>query len=105
MDSDSQEILPTILVVIPVFGMIFIACEFNQEVTDKFETFNDKFVECNWYSYDIELQQMFLIFASNTQQPVFIRGYGNLLCTRETYKKVIHFIRILNKIYTILPSD
>lgn len=88
--------LATIVVVIPVFALIFIACELNQRLTDKFEIFNDRFWELNWYLSPIELQRMYLIFGSNTQQSVYIRGYGNIFLTRETYKKVMPF-RIYNR--------
>lgn len=98
VDSNSQEILSLLTVLIPVFGLIFVACELNQRLTDKFGNFNDNLWEYNWYLFPIELKRMYLIFASNTQQPVNIRAYGNIFCTRETFKLVIYFINIIFEI-------
>lgn len=68
--------------------MIFIICEINQRVTDKFEEFNDDLCERHWYLYPIELQRIYAMFGVDTQQPVNIRGYGNIVCTRDTLKCV-----------------
>ena len=85
--------LSLILIVVPVFGLIFIACELNQRLTDKFDQFDDTLWEIKWYLFPTKFQRFYLIFGSNTQQPVYIRGYGSIFFTRETFKKVIHFIR------------
>lgn len=88
-DTDLHTLVNIVLVIIPVFGILFIVCELCQRLTQKFDDFNDNLWECRWYLYPNRLQQMFLIFGANTQQSVNIRGYGNIMCTRETFKKVI----------------
>lgn len=59
---------------------------------NQYELLNDEMYQCDWYSFLIEMQQMFVTFMSFTQQPVLIHGYGNTLtqCRRDTFKKVIN---------------
>lgn len=73
--------------------MVFIICEFGGMMTDRFEAFNHNLCQCKWYLYTAELQRLYLLFVVNTQHPVIIRGYGNIICTRETFKKVTDALR------------
>lgn len=72
--------------------LIFFLCELGNMVTNQYELLNDEMYQCDWYSFSIEMQQMFVTFMSFTQQPVLIHGYGNTLtqCRRDTFKKVIN---------------
>lgn len=67
-------------------------CELGGMVTDQFGKFNTKLAQCHWYSYPIKIQRMLLIFMVDTQQPVFIEGYGHIICIRENFKKVQHIL-------------
>ena len=53
-----------------------------------FDSFNDTFSQCDWYSFPIEIQQMLVIVMANAQQPVIIKGFANTLCARESFTKV-----------------
>lgn len=64
----------------------------EERLSNEFDEFNDDVWTKNWYLYSIELQQMYLIFGTCTQQPVNIRSYGNTLCIRETMRNVIYQI-------------
>lgn len=86
------------------FVMIFIFCGQSEEMINEFETFNHKLGECNWYSLPLDIQRMYLIFISNTQQPKIIQGYGNILFTRDTFKKVI-FSNFNEKLKTRVPQE
>lgn len=70
------------------FVMIFIFCGQSEQMINEFDAFNQKLGQCTWYLLPPKMQQMYLIFISNTQQPKIIRGYGNILCTHDTFKKV-----------------
>lgn len=63
-------------------------CEPGERVTHQFEQFCVEFGRCEWYKLPIEMQRMYLIFLSDTQQPQNICSYGGIVCTRETFKKV-----------------
>lgn len=71
------------------FAMMAFYCEFSQMVCEECNLFNEELHQCDWYLFPIEMQQMYLIFLSDTQQLTIVRGYANILCTRDTFKKVI----------------
>lgn len=68
---------------------IFIACALGEMIKNQFETFNDELNQCiNWYALPIELQKLLVIVLANAQRETAIRGFGNIFCTRTTFKKV-----------------
>lgn len=69
------------------FTQIFIFCDTSEQVTSRFIEI-DVYVICDWYKYDRDTCRLFPIIIANSQQPVILKGYGNILCTRETFKKV-----------------
>lgn len=70
------------------FAAVYFFCHFGENVTTNFETLEDTFFECNWYLFPIKLQKSYLITAIAVQQPISIRGIGNVLCTRQSFKEV-----------------
>lgn len=70
------------------FATIFYYAEFGNMVMNKFQTLNDQSTQCRWYRFPRTMQNMFLIYLVDAQQPVFIRGYGNIYCTRDAFKEV-----------------
>ena len=63
-------------------------CEPGERVTNTFHAFDNELCRCNWYSSPIKFQRFYLIFLLDTQLPVDTHSYGNIQCTRETFKKV-----------------
>ena len=76
-----------LLVEVILFDIII--CEPGERVTDQFDQFGQEVGRCEWNMLPIEMQRMYLIFLSDTQQPVHIGGYGGILCARDTFKRVI----------------
>lgn len=72
--------------------MIFFYCEFGAMVTNQFKIFNERLCQCNWYFFPIDVQRIFLIYMLDAQDPIFISGYGNILCTRDSFKNVIFLV-------------
>lgn len=71
--------------------------ELSQVITNQFEMFNNELDQCAWYAFhSMKMQQILMIVMANAQQPTFIRGFGNIPCTRETFKKVILSSLIVN---------
>lgn len=70
------------------FIVIGILCLSGQMVTDAFELISNELNQCKCYLVPLEMQRMLLILLANVQQSTFIRGYGNIYCTRETFKNV-----------------
>lgn len=57
-------------------------------VAQQFDDLNEELCQRNWYLYPIDVQQMWLIFMVNFQQATYIRGYGNIQCSRDSFKVV-----------------
>lgn len=64
-------------------------------VTIQFENFNNELDKCNWYTFPIEFQKMYIIVVQNAQKPVIIYGFGNIFCMRDAMKKVLDSTSIL----------
>lgn len=52
---------------------------------------NEFIYNCDWDQFPSDIQRMLRIIMINAQRPVFFQGFGNILCTRDTFKKVISF--------------
>lgn len=85
---DLIEISLTLMIVFWVFGFLSIISESSQRVTDQFVAFGEELERCDWLMLSKKMQGMYLIFLSNIQQKTYIKCYGNILCSRETFKKV-----------------
>lgn len=69
-------------------AFFFFICEPGERVTNQFEQFHVEFGRCEWTILPIEMQRMYLIFLSDTQQPTILQSYAGISRTRETFKKV-----------------
>lgn len=79
--------------------MLFVLCETADIVTYKLIEISI-YEECNWYTLPIDMQRKIIIFTANTQRPAMIEAFGNIECTRETFKKVIN-IYIFSTVFII----
>lgn len=88
-DQDLYKIYIPLCVTIAMLGYILMLCEPGHYCTEKFENFEYELGQCDWYALPIELQRMYLIFLSNTQNEVEITSYGGIPCKRDKAKKVL----------------
>lgn len=90
-DDNSNRIDTIIAALLAIWGVefIFLVCEPGEWMTKQFETFSQGLEQCNWYKLSIELQQMYLIFLADAQQEKQVKAYGDIVCSRETFKKVM----------------
>lgn len=87
-DSDPSQFVMPFIMVFWSFAFIFFYCELGQAVTNQFNHFDDALCQCKWYLCAVDLQQMLLTFMSDTQQPMLLRGYANIVCARDSFKNV-----------------
>lgn len=80
------------------FAQIFLMCECGETLTSQFMGLNDAILQCDWYTFPIEVQQNLPIIIMGTRNPVVISGYGMILCTREAFHNVNVSTRILTMI-------
>lgn len=89
--------ITAVLIMFWTFGAIALVCELGERVAKQFDLFDDKLNLCKWYLFPIDVQRMLLIFICDTQQPKFVRGFGNIICTRDSFKSVCDFNEIIKK--------
>lgn len=70
------------------FIIIALICELGERITERFHLFNDKLNRHKWYRFPLAVQRMLLIFMCDAQQPAFVRGFGSIICTRDSFKAV-----------------
>lgn len=87
-ESDPAVLTNILVSVFWSFGYCAFFCEFGDMLIDQFESLDEKVYRSHWYAYPIEMQQMTLILMSSTQRLAPFRGYGNIICTRDTFKMV-----------------
>lgn len=77
--------------IILIWALLFALfwCECGTIVTTQFAMFDHELWQCKWYLFPKEMQQMLSFVISNTQDPVTLLSYGNIECTRDTFKRVI----------------
>lgn len=87
-------ILTAIILVLWVFTLLFIFCDFGQKLINQFESFEYKIYRCKWYLFPMKMQQSFVFGMMNVQQLAVVEGFGNIELSRETSKKVIKRLNI-----------
>lgn len=67
---------------------VFLLCESGAIVTSQFELFDNELSQCDWHLLPIQMQRTYLIFKSDSQHSIQISAYGQIVCERDTAKKV-----------------
>lgn len=67
---------------------MFSVCEIGQSVDNQFDRLSDMVYECDWYLLSLTLQRMLITVIANAQEPVSIRSFGNIKCSRESFMRV-----------------
>lgn len=86
--SDPNEIIPAAIVALSAFLCMFALCMFGENLAGQFNALDDALSQCKWYLFPIDVKRMLITLMSNTQQTVALLGYGNIECTRDTFKNV-----------------
>lgn len=76
-------------------------CYFGENITNQFNVINHAIYGCDWYLFPHEVQRILPTIMVSTQRPLILRGFGNVVCTREAFKNV-SLTRILMEILTFL---
>ena len=70
------------------FAFIVFFCEFGHHVHNSFDDLNAAIDQLNWFRFPLKIQKMLPIIMTGCQHPKSIKGYGDVLCIRDTSKKV-----------------
>lgn len=71
-----------------IFIFIFIYCELGQRVSEAFDKPYDAICQFKLHLFPMDVQRMLPIIIVGAQQPIDLRGYGNISCTRDSFKRV-----------------
>lgn len=85
------ELVKPFVLIFWAFASMFMMCQVADNVTNRFDALNNAIWQTEWYCFPIDVQKIWPTIMMDIQEPVFIRGFGNVLCTRETFKKVSVF--------------
>lgn len=69
------------------FVQVFVFCDSSERLTGGFEEI-DMYCLCDWYLFPMQVRRMLPTVIKSTQKPVIFEGYGNVMCTREMFKRV-----------------
>lgn len=86
------ELVRPMTVIFFSFLTIFFFCETAEQITAQFEEINDDLYQSDWYSYPLKVQKIIPTIMIGTQQEISVQGFGNLIFTRESFKRVSSFI-------------
>lgn len=68
--------------------LTFFPCELGERMSSAMLKINDVTEQFNWYMLPAEIQKMFPIIFISVQQPVEIKCFGSIACTRDAFKNV-----------------
>lgn len=70
------------------FCSLALFCHFGEIVSSRFDEIDNAMFQSEWYLFPNRIQRVLPLVISGTQQPVIIRGFGNLLLTDDSFKRV-----------------
>lgn len=109
--TQSQDVINPVGLIRPIilifwsFGAIVFWSETGQMMSNNLEEMKDILWQSEWYSFPIEIQRMLPMAVANTQRPILVHGFGNLLFHRQSIKQVsaiTMFTIVRNKKHQIL---
>lgn len=79
------------------FGSVLIICEMGQRMSYAFDEIGDMIWHLDWYSYSNKLQRMLPTVMMAAKQPVAVKFFGSLSCSRDSLQKALLFINMENR--------
>lgn len=91
-DSNAMDLLDDdvkrIILMFWSFALIYAFCENGEMVANDFIDFEKELGQCNWYLFTLRLQRIYIIVLMNAEQSTVVHGFGNIVCVRESMKRV-----------------
>lgn len=79
------------------FILVYVFCEKSEMIANQFKQFEEELCQCKWYLYSVQLKRIYIIVVANAQLPTTVHGFGNIVCARESMKRVILYKSPLNE--------
>lgn len=77
--------------------MVFVACEIGVRVGELFEKLEGEVNQFDWYRFPLKIQQMLPTVLIVAQEPVIVKCFGSIACTRQSFKKVYIYRAVLRR--------
>lgn len=69
-------------------GWAFLFCYFGHNVSHRFMGIGDSAYDLDWHLYPLEIRKHLPLMIQAAQNPVYLQGFANVQCTRESFRKV-----------------
>lgn len=100
------EIVRPLIIIFWSFATVFYFCETAELVSIQFDGIKHAIWQCDWYLFPNKIQRMLPTVIAGAQTPVIVRGFGNLIFTRQSIKQVnllyiyifMHLLRNISRI-------
>lgn len=67
---------------------MYIPCHFGNEVTFEFDGIWESVYDVSWYEFPVETAKHFPFILEIAEKAVNMKVFGNIVCTRDLFKKV-----------------
>lgn len=84
-------ILQTSVICFYLLVAMYIPCHFGNEVTFEFDGIWKSVYEVSWYEFPLETAKHFPFILEIAEKTVNMKGFGNIVCIRDLFKKVCYF--------------
>lgn len=68
------------------YGVVFIFCEFGEQIHSQFDEINDFICELDWFTFPLHIQRMMPMVFLSSQNPAKLSASGGIPCSRPTFK-------------------
>lgn len=85
---DFQLLADFCIKILYAYGILSVYCEIGEQLGTKFDELGDALYQCEFEALPIDVQRTIPIILSFMQNSPALAAYGNLKCSRETFKRV-----------------
>lgn len=71
--------------------LVFTACELSQRLCNAFNEVDEALCQLDWYLLPTEIQKMLPILMMYAHEPIIVKFFGNISCSRQQFTKVNDF--------------
>lgn len=69
-------------------SLVLLACEAGQRFSNAFSEVDNAFCQLDFYLLPMEIRRILPAVVIYVQEPLYVKFFGNLCCTRAQFKQV-----------------
>lgn len=86
--TDRTFIVRATFSLVSIIFWIFFVFNMGDTITSRFERVSNSVYSCRWVDFPPKSRKYVNTMLVVAQKPIYIQGFGNVRCTRETFKSV-----------------